>query len=194
MTTLWVFAAFLATAAGGENSQIVVSVPGAEMTCTKQANRLICVLPLDTDVADQLPRAAHVAAKAPVYRPSTPTPALPAPEALTRLKAAAANIELAKSLLPHATTPEETVLAEQMLYRAKEQYRTAELLLHTVQGDLDDAPDPFEGETQETAGRPPVVCTADLAKPCNTPVGGELSPPAFAPARASAGTKSRRAQ
>jgi hypothetical protein len=194
MTTLWVFAAFLATAAGGDNNQVVVSVPGAAMTCTKQANRLVCVLPLDGDVADQLPSAANVAAKAPAYRPSAPTPDLPAPEALTRLKAAAANIELAKSLLPQATTPEETVLAEQMLYRAKEQYRTAELLLHTVQGDLHDAPDPFDSEEQETAGRPPVVCTADLAKPCNTPSGAELSPAAFDPARASAGTKSRRAQ
>ncbi len=167
MTTLWALAALLATAAGGDNDRIVVSVPGAAMTCTKQQNHLVCVLPLDAEVANPLPRAADVAAKAPAYKPSAPTVALPAPEGLTRLKIAAANIELAKSLLPKATTPEETVLAEQMLYRAKEQYRTAELLLHTVQGDLQAAPDPFDGDKQE----PAVVCKADVAEPCKKPVG-----------------------
>jgi hypothetical protein len=76
---------------------------------------------------------------------------------LTQLKAAEGNIELAKSLLPRATTPEEAVFAEQLLYWAKEQYRSTEALLHTDQEDLHGAPDPFEGQShnQNAAWRRP---------------------------------------
>jgi hypothetical protein len=86
---------------------------------------------------------------------------------LARLKAAAANIELAKSLLPKATTPEQVVLAEQLLYRAQEEYRTAEALLHTVQGDLESAPDPFDGPTIDGTTAPMAVCQANVTETCN---------------------------
>jgi hypothetical protein len=69
---------------------------------------------------------------------------------LKQLKVAEWNIELAKSLLPRATTPEEAVLAEQMLYWAKEQYRWTEALLHSDQEVLRRAPDPFERQGQES--------------------------------------------
>jgi hypothetical protein len=68
---------------------------------------------------------------------------------LKQLRVAEQNIALAKSLLPRATSPEEAVLAEQMLYWAKEQYRWTEALLHVDQNDLQRAPDPFDRQSHE---------------------------------------------
>ncbi len=167
--TAWVFASTLAAAAEGHANPVdhfVVPVPGATMTCKKEGDHLVCVLPLDQTVTEPTARAEQPAPKA--YRAKPPTPALPDPEVLARLKAAAANIELAKSLLPKATTPEEAVLAEQLLYRAREEYRTAEALLHTVQGDLQDAPDPFDRPAAEATDSAMVLCQANVTEACNS--------------------------
>jgi hypothetical protein len=172
MVTAWVFAVVLAEAAQGQinqsnqNNQIVVPVPGATMSCTREGDHLVCVVPLGKELADEPQRAADPAPKARPYKRSTPMPALPEPEALTRLKVAAANIELAKSLLPKARTPEAVVFAEQLLYWSKEQYRTAEALLHTGKEDLQRAPDPFEDKPHANNAESMAVCQADLATGC----------------------------
>lgn len=158
MMTTWVLAAFLAEIVGPSTNQasksnpvnqtaqaVVLQLSGATMSCTKEGDHLVCVVPLDKEVIKETESVPAVAPKAQAYKASRPTLALPAPEAYAQLKAAAANVELAKSLLPKATSPEEIVLAQQILYRANEQYRTARALLHTVQGDLRRAPDPFDG-------------------------------------------------
>lgn len=167
MIIAWVLAGVLADAAQtdvnpiNQGSQIVVPVPGAAMSCTKEGDHLVCVLPLEKPLADEAPSAVEAAAKSRPYKPSPPTPALPSPEALAQLKVAAANIELAKSLLPKARTPEEVVLAEQLLYWAKEQYRTIEAQLHTVHGSLHAAADPFDRGSASTT-----LCQADVNEAC----------------------------
>jgi len=157
MIATWVLAAVLAEAA--DTNQIVVAVPGAAMTCTREADHLVCVVPLDKEVVGEPQQTVDPVFKSPQpYRRTAPTPSLPNPEALSQLKVAKANIELAKSLLPKATTPEETVLAQQLLYWANEQYRTSEALLQTV--DLHNAPDPFDRRQAMT------VCQADVTESC----------------------------
>ena len=156
MITTWVLAALLAEAAEGQSkpevdsNRIVVPVPSGSMACTKEGDHLVCVIPLHKEVADEPQVPASRARKAQSYTRSPPTPALPDPQILKQLKVAAGNIELAKSLLPRATTPEEAVLAEQMLYWAKEQYRWTEALLHSDQEGLRRAPDPFEMQGHES--------------------------------------------
>jgi len=156
MISTWVLAALLAEGAEGqtnregESVRIVVPVPNATMTCTKEGDHLVCVLPLHNEVADDPQVSASPAPKAQPYKRSPPTPALPDPQILKQLKVAEGNIELAKSLLPRATTPEAAVFAEQLLYWAKEQYRWTEALLHTDQEDLHRAPDPFERQSHES--------------------------------------------
>ncbi len=174
----WMFAAIIADAGGGQVFQsgqldratqaMVVPLSGATMTCTKEGDHLVCVVPLEKESARQLepqPVIPHKTAPYPPSRPALAVPlTVPGPEALAQLKAAEANIELAKSLLPKATTPEESVLAQQLLYRAKEQYRTARALLHTVRGDLRLAPDPFDNGADAI-----VLCQgeADVAADCD---------------------------
>lgn len=158
-----VFAAFIANASpvesGGRADQaVVLQLSGTTMTCTKEGNHLVCLVPIDQEAAHESQQASVPAPKVPTYKPSRAPLAFPTPEALTQLKAAEANIELAKSMLPKATTPEEAVLAQQLLYRAREQYRTARAQLHTVQADLRVAPDPFDvGEHAE----PMAVCQSE---------------------------------
>ena len=157
MITTWVLAALLAEGAEGqskreiENNQIVVPVPNGTMACTKEGDHLVCVLPLHKEVADEPLLSANSTQKAQPYKRSPATPALPDPQILNQLKVAEGNIELAKSLLPRATTPEEVVLAEQLLYWAKEQYRWTEALLQSDQEVLRRAPDPFEGQSHESS-------------------------------------------
>ena len=156
MITTWVLAALLAEAAEGqskpevERNRIVVPIPNGTMTCTKEGDHLVCVLPLQKEPAIEAQVSVSPAPKAQPYKRSPPTPALPDPQILKQLKVAEGNIELAKSLLPRATTPEEAVLAEQLLYWAKEQYRWTEALLHADQEDLRRAPDPFESQSHES--------------------------------------------
>jgi hypothetical protein len=156
MISTWVLAALLAEAAEGqgkkgeESNPIVVPVPNGTMACTKEGDHLVCVIPLRKEVADEPLLSASPAPKARPYKRSPPAPSLPDPQILKQLKVAEWNIELAKSLLPRATTPEEAVLAEQMLYWAKEQYRWTEALLHSDQEVLRRAPDPFERQGQES--------------------------------------------
>ena len=156
MITTWVLAALLAEAAEGqhrpaaESNRIVVPIPNGTMTCTKEGDHLVCVLPLHKEAAEEPRPSASPAPKAQPYKRSTSTPALPDPQILNQLKVAEGNIELAKSLLPRATTPEEAVFAEQLLYWAKEQYRWTEALLHTDQDDLRRAADPFERQSHES--------------------------------------------
>jgi hypothetical protein len=156
MITTWILAALLAEAAAGESkrevesNRIVVPVPNATMACTKEGDHLVCVIPLHNDIADELQLSASSAPKSQPYKRSPPTPALPDPQILRQLKVAEGNIELAKSLLPRASTPEEAVLAEQLLYWAKEQYRWTEALLHSDQEDLRRAPDPFDRQNDES--------------------------------------------
>jgi hypothetical protein len=167
MVTTWVLATVLAEVSGATTDQveqIVVPVPGATMTCTKEGDHLICVIPLQKELADEPQRTQSPVSKARPYRPSAPTPAAPSPEALTQLKAAKANVELAKSLIPKATTPEEVVLTQQLLYRAKEQCRTAQALLHTVKADLQSAADPFESDQPTSDAEAIPVCEADVIK------------------------------
>jgi len=157
MINTWILAALLAEAAEGQSkrevagNRIVVPVPSATMACTKEGDHLVCVLPLPKEVADEpllsSSPASSPAPKAQPYKRSPPTPALPDPQTLNQLKAAEGNIELAKLLLPMATSPEEAVLAKQMLYWAKEQYKWTEALLHVDQEDLHRAPDPFERQS-----------------------------------------------
>jgi hypothetical protein len=153
----WIVAAILAGATGGQINQIgaqkdliVVSVPGATMTCTKEGDHLVCVLPLDKDCAAEPRQQPAAAPTMRPYKPAPPMVALPDPEATTQLNVAKANIALAQSLLPKATEPEERVFAQQLLYWANEQYRTAQALLHTVRGDLRDAVDPFESRDHKS--------------------------------------------
>ena len=185
MLITWMFVALLAEASGGQvgqtsqasqinqaNQAIVVPLSDVTMTCVNEGDHLVCVIPLDKESA-QAPQHAPAPAPAPKARAygRTQSPrALPGPEAWTQLKAAEANIELAKALLPKATTPEEAVLSQQLLYRAKEQYRTARALLHTVQGDLDRAPDPFDSSEPERDANAMAMCQgeADVAEECNT--------------------------
>ena len=156
MITTWVLAALLAEAAEGqskpevESNRIVVPIPNDTMTCTKEGDHLVCVLPLHKEAADEPQPSSSSAPKARPYKRSPPTPALPDPQILKQLKVAEGNIELAKSLLPRATTPEEAVFAEQLLYWAKEHYRWTEALLHADQDDLRRAPDPFERQSHES--------------------------------------------
>jgi hypothetical protein len=185
MMTTWVLAAFLAEVAGGptnpaskskpisEGDQtMVIQLSGAAMTCTKDGDHLICIVPLAKEIAKESDAASVAIPRAKAYKPSQPAPTLPAPEAFVQLKAAEANIELAKSLLPKATSPEEIVLVQQMLYRARDQYRAARALLHTVQGDLHRAPDPFDGDKHEGDGAEIALCQTDtdLAEGCQTAV------------------------
>ncbi len=176
MMITWVLAAVLAEVPGETTHQSEQSEPlnqakpatqtlllplsGTSMTCTKEGDQLVCVIPLEKQLVDELQPTAIPIPKVAVHRPSTPTLVLPGPEVFAKVKAAEANIELAKSLLPKATSPEEAVLAQQLLYRAKEQYRTARALLHTVEGDLRRAPDPFDGDSTEAVA----VCE-DVASP-----------------------------
>jgi hypothetical protein len=172
MIATLLLAAVLAEAADGNTNKVIVPLPDASMTCTKEGDHLLCVLPLAQEHAKEAaPSETQAAASAPSqpppYKRSTPAPALPDPQVLTQLKVAERNIEVAKSLLPRATTPEEVVLAEQLLYYAKEQYRTTEAMLHTERDDLRHAPDPFE--RKNTNGNPslvPVVCQADVSGEC----------------------------
>lgn len=127
-------------------SPIVISVPKGTMSCKKEGDHLTCIVPLQNETLDELKSVQASTPKALPYKRSSPTPALPDPQVLNQLKAAQKNIDLAKSLLPRATTPEEAVFAEQLLYWAKEQYRTTEALLHTEKEDLVKATDPFEGQ------------------------------------------------
>jgi hypothetical protein len=156
MITTWVIAALLAKTADGQSkpevdsNRIVVPVPNGTMACTKEGDHLVCVVPLHKEVADEPRFSASPAPKTQSYKRSPPTPALPDPQILKQLKVAEGNIELAKSLLPRATTPEEAVLAEQLLYWAKEQYRWTEALLHSEQEVLRLAPDPFEMQSHES--------------------------------------------
>jgi len=159
MINTLVLAALLAEAADGqsnraeESHRIVVPVPNGTMTCAKEGNNLVCVLPLRQEVADTPQLSAGPAPKARPYKRSPPTPALPDPQMLVQLKVAEENIELAKSLLPKATTPEKAVLAQQMLYWAKEQYKRTEALMHTGQDDsprVADPADPLEGQSRES--------------------------------------------
>jgi hypothetical protein len=186
MMTTWVLAAALvAEVAGGPSNPagknkpinsaeqaMVIPLSGATMTCTKNGDHLVCVIPLEKEIAKESESAPAALPKAKAYKPSQPTLTLPGPEAFAKLKAAEANIELAKALLPKATSPEETVLVQQMLYRARDQYRTARALLHTVQGDLSRAPDPFDGNKHEGDGDTVALCQAqtDLAEDCQTAV------------------------
>jgi len=183
MMTTWVLAAFLAEVAGGATNPVsknnpinradqamVFALSAATVTCTKDGDRLVCVIPLEKEPAKGPDPVMAAVPKARAYKPSQPTLALPAPEAFAQLKAAEANIELAKSLLPKATSSEEVILVQQMLYRARDQYRTARALLHTVQGDLDRAPDPFDGDQHQGDGNTAALCQseADLAEDCQT--------------------------
>jgi len=184
MMTTWVLAAaFLAEVAGGPmkpvsknnpvarpDQSMVLALSAATMTCTKDGDHLVCVIPLEKETTKESEPVMAVVPKAKAYKPSQPTLALPGPEAFAKLKAAEANIELAKSLLPKATSTEEVVLVQQMLYRARDQYRTARALLHTVQGDLHLAPDPFDGDKHEGDGNTLALCQseADLAEQCQT--------------------------
>jgi hypothetical protein len=184
MMTTWVLAAaLLAEVAGGPSKPVsknnainradqamVVALSAATMTCTKDGDRLVCVIPLAKEPTKESDPVMAAVPKANAYKPSQPTLALPGPEAFAQLKAAEANIELAKSLLPKATSPEEVVLVQQMLYRARDQYRTARALLHTVQGDLHRAPDPFDGDKHDGDGNTVALCQseADLAEDCQT--------------------------
>lgn len=165
MVTTWVLATVLAEVSGpkvSQGSQIVVPVPGATMTCTKESDRLICVIPLQKALADGPQGSAPLASKARPYKPSPPTPAFPSPEALTQLQVAQANVKLAESLIPKATTTEEVVLAQQLLYRAKEQYRAAQALLHTVKADLQSSADPFDNQESESEPKSMVVDDVDV--------------------------------
>jgi hypothetical protein len=156
MITTWALAALLAEAAEGqsnreiESNRIVVPIPNGTMTCTKEGDHLVCVLPLHKEAADERLPSASPAPKTQPYKRSPPMLALPDPQILNQLKVAEGNIELAKSLLPRATTPAEAVLAQQLLYWAKEHYRWTEALLHADQEDLRRAPDPFESQSHES--------------------------------------------
>jgi hypothetical protein len=167
MMITWVFAAVLAEVSGGtihqtnqtnpihqakqaSNQTLLVSLSGTSMTCTKEGDHLVCIVPLDNEAVSQPEALPSAPPKATAPKLRTPTLVLPGPEVFAQLKAAEANIELAKSLLPKATTPEEAVLAQQLLYHARDQYRTTRALLHTVEGDLNSAPDPFDGDKQDT--------------------------------------------
>jgi len=155
MITTLVLAALLAEAAEGQSkrevdsSRIVVPVPNGTMACTKDGDHLVCVLPLQ-EVANEPQFSSSPAPKAQPYKRSPPTPALPDPQILNQLKEAERNIELAKALLPRATTPAEVVLAGQLLYGAREQYRWTEALLQADQEALHRAPDPFESQNHES--------------------------------------------
>ncbi len=181
MLITWLFAVFLAEGAEGQINRpnevpqinqasriAMVPLSDAAMTCTREGDHLVCVIPLDAEAAHEPQSVMSLEPKARTYGPSQSTLATPGPEALTQLKAAAANIELAKLLMPQATTPEEAVLAEQLLYRAKEQYRTARALLHTVQGDLHRAPDPFDSDKDRVGSGPMALCQGDVTEDCNT--------------------------
>ena len=155
MITTWILAALLAEGAEGQTkiqaecNRILVPVPNGAMTCTKDGDHLVCVLPLP-EVADEPQLSSSPAPKAQPYKRSPPTLALPDPQILSQLKGAERNIELAKSLLPRATTPAAEVLALELLYGAKEQYKWTEALLHADQEDLRRAPDPFERQSHES--------------------------------------------
>lgn len=181
--TTWILAAFVAEVAGGAmhpatktkpihqpDQAMVIPLSGAAMTCTKDGDHLVCVIPLEKAIAKESDPVPAVAAKAKPYKPSQPTLTQPGPEAFAQLKAAEANIELAKSLLPKATSPEETVLVQQMLYRARDQYRTAQALLHTVQGDLHRAPDPFDGAKGDADTLALCHAETETAEHCKTAV------------------------
>jgi hypothetical protein len=160
MITTFILAAVLAEGAEAQpipreepSTRIVMPVPEGTMTCTKEGDHLVCVLPLQKEVADPPEPAMMATSPAPKVQPykrSPSTPALPDPQVLGQLKEAKDNIALAQALLPKAKTPAEAVLAQQLLYWAKEQYRTSEALLHTEQEDLRRAPDPFEASSHET--------------------------------------------
>lgn len=173
MIATWMLTAILAESAGRpihHVERMLVPVPDAAMTCSKEGDHLVCVLPLNDDVAGRLEPAEESVSKARPrqHKAKAPTPPRPDPEALARLKVAAKNIELAKALVPKATTPEEVVLAEQLLYWAKEQYRAAEALLHTVEGDLQSAVDPFDPERESKSL---ALCQADVTDACDTAAG-----------------------
>ena len=154
MITTLVLASLLAENAAGkvqqntESNRIVVPVPNATMSCTKEGDHLVCVVPLPKEAADEPLLSSSPPPKAArPYRRSPTTQALPDPQVLKQLQVAEENIELAKSLLPKATTPEQAVLAQQLLYWAKKQYSTSEALLHSAQDDLLHAPDPFDRQS-----------------------------------------------
>jgi len=153
MITTLVLASLLAENAAGkiqqntESNRIVVPVPTATMSCIKEGDHLVCVVPLPKEAADDPLLSSSPPPKAQPYRRSPTTQGLPDPQVLKQLKVAEENIELAKALLPKATTPEQAVLAQQLLYWAKKQYSTSEALLHSAQDDLLHAPDPFDRES-----------------------------------------------
>jgi hypothetical protein len=162
MITTFILAAVLAEGTEAQpirreepSTRIVMPVPEGTMTCTKEGDRLVCVLPLQKEVVDTAEPAMVAANPAPPkaqpYKRTPSTPALPDPQVLGLLKEAKDNIALAQALLPKAKSPEEAVLAQQLLYWAKEQYRTSKALQHTQQEDLRRAPDPFEAPSSETS-------------------------------------------
>jgi hypothetical protein len=147
------------------------------MTCKKEGDHLVCLIPFEKEATQDsqalAPQALAPEPLAPeplvpkaveskpaavptlkVQSPSRPRPrllavGLPGPEAQAQIRAAEANIVLAKSLLPKAKTPEQAMLAQQLLYWASEQRRAADALTHTIDEDLRQAPDPFDDDKRE---------------------------------------------
>ena len=177
MLTTWVFVAIFAGTpegqidqAGQANQAIVMPLSSASMTCKKEGDHLVCVIPIKKEATQEAkplgpkplePKPAAVPtpnAKSLRPRPSLLALGLPGPEAQAQIRAAEANIVLAKSLLPKAKTPEQAMLAQQLLYWASEQRRAADALTHTIEGDLRQAPDPFDDDKHESDADEIALC------------------------------------
>jgi hypothetical protein len=141
---------------------VTVRLPNV-LTCTREKDHLVCIVPLPAtrEPAPREPPAPKPAAPQLKAKKWSDDPdARPAPESVAELKAADRNIALARSLLRTSSSPEERVLASQLLYHAKEQRKAAEAVMRT------DKPEPAAPKLTADEAAWMLVCGDSQTKEC----------------------------
>jgi hypothetical protein len=141
--------------------QVTVRLPNV-LTCTREKDHLVCIVPLPAarEPAAREPPAPKPAPQLKAKKWSDDPDARPAPESVAELKAADRNIALARSLLRTSSSPEERVLASQLLYHAKEQRKAAEAVMRT------DKPEPAAPKLTADEAAWMLVCGDSQTKEC----------------------------